>query len=132
MAPLTTEYIGMIVLLPSHPVLHSCSYGLQNKKTKIFLDCYNWVAILSQTPPGGTAPLCCSIAVIKLFLSSLRPFDQVKFYLKAQCIKQSEQQKGVWLFFPPASPTSPMGTKPLLGICLRTICTLQRPLDLES
>lgn len=50
---------------------------------------------------------------------------------------QSEQlclkvEEGVWLGLPPASPISLLGIKMLCRIYVRTICTLEGPLDLES
>lgn len=103
---------------------------LQNKKTKVFLGRYTWVCyfIPDSSRWQSSAPSCHSTVVFKLFWA-MGPFAQVKFYLKAQCIKHSsEQWKGVWLFLPLAFLTSPLGTKTLFRICLRTICIL----DLES
>lgn len=63
----------MIVLLPSHLVLHPCSYVYRTKRLRSFWVVITGYAILSQTPPDGRAPLCYSIVVFKLYFEPWDP-----------------------------------------------------------
>lgn len=79
---------GIVIILPSHPILPPCSCVYRTKRLRSFWAIKPGSAIFSQTPPDGRASSCYNSTVVFIFFLTMGPFDQVKFYLKTQCLKQ--------------------------------------------